>query len=151
MPQQGHGSAQRGTFLQPPCSPMSFYLLGKTLRPVLRTFSHYHELLLSTVRPPDLQKATLVKHDLCFRHWKKVPARSKAAGAAGGCCSPGPTLPAAVWGGCANQAAPPTRIPPRHPKAEPQREDTDPGVNIILVATAPRAFQMSPPSVMHLF
>lgn len=68
-------------------------------------------------------------------------------------CSPGhrtATLPAAVWGGCANQAVPPTQIPLRRPKTESGREDTDPGVNIILVATAPRAFQMSPPSVMHL-
>lgn len=94
-PYPSRSHTQHGTFVQPPHSSPSFYLLGKTLQPatpagVLRRFLHDHELLLSTVKSPALHKATLAKHDLRFTHQKKSRSRSEAAGAAGECCSPGP-------------------------------------------------------------
>lgn len=52
-----------------------------------------------------------------------------------GVCSPGhhaAAQPTAAWGGCTNQAMPPTQVPPRHSKTESGREDTD-TANIILV------------------
>lgn len=53
------------------------------------------------------------------------------------------------WGRMHTPGSATAQIPPRHPKTESGREDTDPGVKI-LAATVPCAFQMSPPSIMCL-